>query len=153
MSRSEMMNDYSMHTATCGELRAADDGREVVLTGWAWHNRDHGGLIFIDLRDRTGYTQIVVDPDCVSADEFAVAEHIGREYVLKISGTVRLRDKDAVNPDMATGEIEVLASGLEVLNESVTPPFSIEDGIETDETTRMKWRYLDLRLALSHLYL
>ena len=140
-----MMNDYSMHTATCGELRAADDGREVVLTGWAWHNRDHGGLIFIDLRDRTGYTQIVVDPDCVSADEFAVAEHIGREYVLKISGTVRLRDKDAVNPDMATGEIEVLASGLEVLNESVTPPFSIEDGIETDETTRMKWRYLDLR--------
>ncbi len=145
MSRSEMMNDYSMHTATCGELRAADDGREVVLTGWAWHNRDHGGLIFIDLRDRTGYTQIVVDPDCVSADEFAVAEHIGREYVLKISGTVRLRDKDAVNPDMATGEIEVLASGLEVLNESVTPPFSIEDGIETDETTRMKWRYLDLR--------
>ncbi len=145
MSRSEMMNDYSMHTATCGELRAADDGREVVLTGWAWHNRDHGGLIFIDLRDRTGYTQIVVDPDCVSADEFAVAEHIGREYVLKISGTVRLRDKDAVNPGMATGEIEVLASGLEVLNESVTPPFSIEDGIETDETTRMKWRYLDLR--------
>lgn len=145
MSRSEMMNDYSMHTATCGELRAADDGREVVLTGWAWHNRDHGGLIFIDLRDRTGYTQIVVDPDCVSADEFAIAEHIGREYVLKISGTVRLRDKDAVNPDMATGEIEVLASGLEVLNESVTPPFSIEDGIETDETTRMKWRYLDLR--------
>lgn len=145
MSRSEMMNDYSMHTATCGELRAADDGREVVLTGWAWHNRDHGGLIFIDLRDRTGYTQIVVDPDCVSADEFAVAEHIGREYVLKISGTVRLRDKDAVNPDMATGEIEVLASDLEVLNESVTPPFSIEDGIETDETTRMKWRYLDLR--------
>lgn len=145
MSRSEMMNDYSMHTATCGELRAADDGREVVLTGWAWHNRDHGGLIFIDLRDRTGYTQIVVDPDCVSADEFAVAEHIGREYVLKISGTVRLRGKDAVNPDMATGEIEVLASGLEVLNESVTPPFSIEDGIETDETTRMKWRYLDLR--------
>lgn len=145
MSRSEMMNDYSMHTATCGELRAADDGREVVLTGWAWHNRDHGGLIFIDLRDRTGYTQIVVDPDCVSADEFAVAEHIGREYVLKISGTVRLRDKDAVNPDMATGEIEVLANGLEVLNESVTPPFSIEDGIETDETTRMKWRYLDLR--------
>lgn len=145
MSRSEMMNDYSMHTATCGELRAADDGREVVLTGWAWHNRDHGGLIFIDLRDRTGYTQIVVDPDCVSADEFAVAEHIGREYVLKISGTVRLRGKDAVNPDMATGEIEVLANGLEVLNESVTPPFSIEDGIETDETTRMKWRYLDLR--------
>lgn len=141
----ERMNDYSMHTATCGQLRASDDGESVVLTGWAWHNRDHGGLIFIDLRDRTGYTQIVVDPDCVSADDFATAEHIGREFVLRVEGRVRLRDADAVNPDMATGEIEVLASGLQVLNTSVTPPFSIEDGIETDETTRMKWRYLDLR--------
>ncbi len=145
MSESEMMNRYSMHTATCGQLRAADDGEKVVLTGWAWHNRDHGGLIFIDLRDRSGYTQIVVDPDCVTPEEFSVAEHVGREYVLKVEGTVRLRDKDAINPDMATGEIEVLASGLQVLNESNTPPFSIEDGIETDETTRMKWRYLDLR--------
>ncbi len=157
MSDKEMINKYSMHSVTCGELRAADEGQTVVLTGWAWHNRDHGGLIFIDLRDRTGYTQIVVDPDCVSADDFAIAEHVGREYVLRVEGTVRLRGADAVNPDMATGEIEVLASALEVLNTSVTPPFSIEDGIETDETTRMKWRYLDLRrpemyanLALRH---
>ncbi len=141
----DCMNEYSMHTATCGQLRASNDGESVVLTGWAWHNRDHGGLIFIDLRDRTGYTQIVVDPDCVSADDFATAEHVGREFVLRVEGRVRLRDADAVNPDMATGEIEVLASGLQVLNTSVTPPFSIEDGIETDETTRMKWRYLDLR--------
>ena len=141
----DFMNEYCMHTATCGELRAEDVGREVVLTGWAWHNRDHGGLIFIDLRDRAGYTQVVVDPDCVSADDFAKAEHLGREYVLKITGTVRDRGADAVNPNMATGEIEVLASSVEVLNTSVTPPFSIEDGIETDETTRMKWRYLDLR--------
>ncbi len=141
----DLINEYSMHTATCGQLRAADDGREVTLTGWAWHNRDHGGLIFIDLRDRTGYTQIVVDPDCVSADDFAKAEHVGREDVLKVQGRVRLRAADAVNPDMATGEIEVLASSLEVLNKSVTPPFAIENGIETDETTRMKWRYLDLR--------
>ena len=141
----DFMNEYCMHTATCGELRAEDVGREVVLTGWAWHNRDHGGLIFIDLRDRAGYTQVVVDPDCVSADDFAKAEHLGREYVLKITGTVRDRGAEAVNPNMATGEIEVLASSVDVLNTSVTPPFSIEDGIETDETTRMKWRYLDLR--------
>ena len=141
----DFMNEYCMHTATCGELRRGDVGREVVLTGWAWHNRDHGGLIFIDLRDRAGYTQVVVDPDCVSADDFAKAEHLGREYVLKIAGTVRERGAEAVNPNMATGEIEVLAKSVEVLNTSVTPPFSIEDGIETDETTRMKWRYLDIR--------
>lgn len=141
----DFMNEYCMHTATCGELRRGDVGREVVLTGWAWHNRDHGGLIFIDLRDRAGYTQVVVDPDCVSADDFAKAEHLGREYVLKIAGTVRDRGAEAVNPDMATGEIEVLAKSVEVLNTSVTPPFAIEDGIETDETTRMKWRYLDIR--------
>ena len=141
----DYLNEYSMHTATCGQLRASDVGRQVTMCGWAWHNRDHGGLIFIDLRDRTGYTQIVVDPDCVSAEDFACAEHIGREYVLRVVGTVRERAADAVNPAMATGEIEVLASELEVLNTSVTPPFSIEDGIETDETTRMKWRYLDMR--------
>ena len=141
----DFMNEYCMHTATCGELRKGDVGREVVLTGWAWHNRDHGGLIFIDLRDRAGYTQVVVDPDCVSADDFAKAEHLGREYVLKVAGTVRERGAEAVNPNMATGEIEVLAKSVEVLNTSVTPPFSIEDGIETDETTRMKWRYLDIR--------
>lgn len=145
MSDISSMSKYSMHTVTCGELRADDAGKEVILTGWAWHNRDHGGLIFIDLRDRTGYTQIVVDPDCVSAEDFAKAEHVGREYVLRVVGKVRLRDEDAVNPDMATGAIEVLASEIQVLNTSVTPPFSIEDGIETDETTRMKWRYLDLR--------
>lgn len=141
----DFMNEYCMHTATCGELRKGDVGREVVLCGWAWHNRDHGGLIFVDLRDRAGYTQVVVDPDCVSADDFAKAEHLGREYVLKIAGTVRERGAEAVNPNMATGEIEVLAKSVEVLNTSVTPPFSIEDGIETDETTRMKWRYLDIR--------
>ncbi len=138
-------NAFCMHTATCGELRKEDVDREVVLTGWAWHTRDHGGLIFVDLRDREGYTQVVVDPDCVSADEFALAEHFGREDVLRFSGVVRLRGEGMVNPNMATGEIEVLASSIEVLNKSTTPPFAIEDGIETDETTRMKWRYMDLR--------
>ena len=141
----DLKNEYCMHTATCGELRKEDVGSEVALTGWAWHNRDHGGLIFCDLRDRWGYTQVVVDPDCVSADDFSKAEHLGREFVLKVTGKVRERAAEAVNPNMETGEIEVLASAIEVLNTSVTPPFSIEDGIETDETTRMKWRYLDIR--------
>ncbi|MEF2846287.1 MAG: aspartate--tRNA ligase, partial [Eggerthellaceae bacterium] len=104
-----------------------------------------GGLIFIDLRDRDGYTQCVVDPDCVSEDDFHIAEHLGREYVIEVTGKVRARMDEVVNPNMATGEIEVLASSVSVLNTSVTPPFSIEDGIETDEITRMKWRYLDLR--------
>ncbi|WP_282209579.1 aspartate--tRNA ligase [Parvibacter caecicola] len=141
----DYINEFCMHTATCGQLGLEDVDGEVVLCGWAWHNRDHGGLIFVDLRDRDGYTQIVVDPDCVSAEDFAAAEHLGREYVLRVTGKVRARAEEAVNPNMATGAIEVLASKLEVLNTSVTPPFSIEDGIETDEITRMKWRYLDIR--------
>ena len=141
----DFKNTYCMHTATCGQLRKEDVDRQVVLTGWAWHNRDHGGLIFCDLRDREGYTQVVVDPDCVTADEFSIAEHLGREFVLQVEGKVRARGEGMVNPNMPTGEIEVLATALKVLNTSVTPPFSIEDGIETDETTRMKWRDLDLR--------
>ena len=138
-------NEYCTHSHTCGQLRLGDDGEKVTLDGWAWHTRDHGGLIFIDLRDRFGYTQIVVDPDCVSKEDFAKAEHLGREDCLEIVGTVRPRATEAVNSDMATGEVEVLASAISVLNSSSTPPFSIEDGIETDETLRMKWRYLDLR--------
>ena len=141
----DYLNDYCMHDHTCGQLRASDVDSQVTLTGWVWHNRDHGGLIFVDLRDREGYTQVVIDPDCVSAEDFAVAEHLGREYVVEIVGKVRARAEGTVNPNMATGEIEVLATSVKVLNTSVTPPFSIEDGIETDETTRMKWRYMDLR--------
>ena len=141
----DFRNEYCMHTATCGQLRATDVNQEVALCGWAWHTRDHGGLIFIDLRDRDGYTQVVVDPDCVSEEDFHAAEHLGREYVLKVSGRVRERAPEAINPNMITGEIEVLANAVQVLNTSVTPPFSIEDGIETDEITRMKWRDLDIR--------
>lgn len=141
----DYLNEYCMHTSTCGQLRAADEGKEVTLTGWVWHNRDHGGLIFVDLRDREGYTQCIFDPDCITADEFHAAEHLGREYVIKVTGKVRNRGAESINPNMATGEIEILANSLVVLNTSETPPFSIEDGIETDETTRMKWRYMDLR--------
>ena len=80
----DYINEFCMHDATCGELRKSDVGREVTLCGWAWHNRDHGGLIFCDLRDRTGYTQVVVDPDCVPEEDFHKAEHLGREYALQI---------------------------------------------------------------------
>ena len=141
----DFANEYCMHDHTCGQLRLPDVGAQVTLCGWAWHTRDHGGLIFIDLRDRSGYAQVVVDPDCVSPEDFAKAEHMGREFVVRATGTVRARAAEAINPNMATGEIEVLASSVEVLNTSVTPPFSIEDGIETSEDTRMKWRYMDLR--------
>jgi aspartyl-tRNA synthetase len=141
----DFKNEYCMHTATCGELRREDIGREVVLTGWAWHTRDHGGIIFCDLRDRSGYTQVIVDPDCVTPEEFDIAEHLSREDVLKITGKVRARGEDAVNPNMETGEIEVLASSIVMLNKSVTPPFEIEDGIAVAEETRMRWRYMDLR--------
>ena len=151
----DFKNAYCAHTHTCGQLRASDEKTEVTLCGWAWHTRDHGGLIFVDLRDRFGVTQVVVDPDCVSKDDFSKAEHLSREDVIEIKGRVRLRGEDATNTDMETGEIEVLASEMSVLNKSQTPPFSIEDGIETDETTRMKWRYLDIRRPemLSHLKL
>ena len=94
-------------THSCSELTLADNGREVCLMGWVQFRRDHGGLIFVDLRDRDGYTQIVVDPDCVSEEDFHAAEHLGREYVLKVSGRVRERAPEAVNPNMVTGTIEV----------------------------------------------
>lgn len=141
----DLKNEYCSHSHTCGQLRNVDVNTDVVLSGWVWHKRDHGGLIFVDLRDRDGYTQCVFDPDHVSNDDFSQAEHFGREWVIEIRGTVRERMPETVNPNMKTGDIEVLVSSLEVLNESVTPPFSIEDNIETDEITRMKWRYLDLR--------
>ncbi len=141
----DLKNEYCMHTHSCGELRVEDVDATVTLTGWVWHNRDHGGLIFIDLRDRGGYTQCVIDPDCVSAEEFSTAEHLGREWVVAVEGKVRARVPETINPNMATGEIEILVHALSVLNTSETPPFSIEDGIETDELTRMKWRYLDIR--------
>ena len=141
----DFMNKYCSHTHTCGQLRVADVGTEVVLAGWVWHNRDHGGLIFIDLRDRSGFTQCVFDPDCVSAEDFGKAEHLGREWVVEVRGKVRARSAETINPNIATGEIEVLAQAITVLNPSVTPPFFIEDGIETDDITRMKWRYLDIR--------
>ena len=109
---SNLNNQYCMHSVGCGELRASNCGEEHTLTGWAWHNRDHGGLIFIDLRDRSGYCQIVVDPEIVSSEDFEIAEHVGREFVLLAHGKVRMRSEDTINPNMDTGEIEVLADRI-----------------------------------------
>lgn len=128
----------------CGTLAKADNEKEVVLCGWVAKRRDHGGLIFIDLRDRSGIVQVVVDPDHAGED-FAKAEAIRSEYVIKVHGVVRLRSEETINTNLATGEVEVVAKELEVLNSAKTPPFYIQDGIDVDENLRLKYRYLDLR--------
>ncbi len=127
----------------CGTLTKADSGKEVALCGWVSKRRDHGGLIFIDLRDRSGICQVVIDPD--AGESFKNAEAIRSEYVIQVFGKVRERDAETVNPNIATGEIEVAAHTLNVLNGAKTPPFYIQDGIDTDENLRLKFRYLDLR--------
>lgn len=133
-----------MRTHNCGELSAKLQGESVTLCGWVAKRRDHGGLIFIDLRDRYGITQIVVDPDNGAALMSAAGE-LKNEYVVSVKGTVRLRPESMVNPKLATGEIELEAKSLEVLSEAKTTPFLIEDGVDASETLRLKYRYLDLR--------
>ena len=133
-----------MHTHTCDELRASDIGTEVTLTGWVWHRRDHGGMIFIDLRDRTGITQVSFDPDDSGA-AFHTAETVRTEWPIKVTGVVRARPNGMANLRLATGEVEVLASDIEVLNSSKTPAFQIEDDLEITEDLRLRYRYLDLR--------
>lgn len=140
----DFLNAYSMHTHTCGQLTAADVDATVTLTGWVGKRRDHGGLIFVDLRDRAGITQCVFDPDHAK-EVFSLGEKMRPEWSIKITGFVRLRPDDTANPNLPTGEVEVVVTDCQILNESVTPPFPLEDGIETDELTRMKWRYLDIR--------
>ena len=143
----DYLNDYCMHTKTCGQLRAkdADPATDVVLCGWVGHRRDHGGLIFVDLRDRTGIAQIVFDPDVCVPEVFASGERMRPEWVLRVSGYVRPRPEGTVNPDMPTGEVELMVREVEILGSSETPPFAIADGIDTDELTRLRWRYLDIR--------
>jgi aspartyl-tRNA synthetase len=128
----------------CGEVTEAEKGKEVVLCGWVERRRDHGGLIFIDLRDRTGVIQVVASPD-YEEGSFKKAEQVRTEYVLTIRGEVRMRDEATVNPKMATGTIEVRCDEMRVLNASKTPPFYIEDNVDVDESIRLKYRYLDLR--------
>lgn len=128
----------------CGEVEIGDIGSRLVLQGWVQRVRDHGGLIFIDLRDRVGTVQCVCDPNA-APDVFKIAETIRGEFVLEIEGCVTHRPEGTQNPSLPTGEVEVQADRIEVLNVSNTPPFPIEDGIATDEMVRLKYRYLDLR--------
>ena len=133
-----------MRTQYCGELNSRHEGQEVVLCGWVHRRRDHGGVIFIDLRDREGLVQIVFDPD--RPEVFARAEQARSEYVLKVTGRVRARPAGTVNPDLPTGEIEVLGLDLEILNASETPPIQLDEhGADASEELRLRYRYLDLR--------
>ena len=139
-----MTEIHSMYSDTCGSIDVAKAGTEVTLTGWVDRRRDHGGLIFVDLRDRYGIVQLVFDPE-KSGEYFALAERIRPEWVILAKGVVSKRSEDTINPNMPTGEVEVFVQYAEVLNESNTPPFPIQDGIDTDELTRLRYRYLDIR--------
>ncbi|HXS98382.1 MAG TPA: aspartate--tRNA ligase [Candidatus Limnocylindrales bacterium] len=130
-------------THTCGELRASDEGKTVVLMGWVHRRRDHGGVVFIDLRDREGITQVVVRNDADAAAHKR-ADEIRSEFVIAVRGTVVSRGA-GVNPNLPTGEIEVVASELWILNESRTPPFPMEEHVDVSEDVRLKYRYVDLR--------
>jgi len=132
-----------MRSHYCGQVTEEHLGQEIELCGWVHRRRDHGGVIFIDLRDREGLVQVVVDPDTVEA--FATAERVRSEYVLKISGLVRGRPDGTINPDMTTGKIEVLGRNVEILNAAETPPFPLDDEREVGEDVRLKYRYIDLR--------
>jgi aspartyl-tRNA synthetase len=138
------MSERLRKTHTAGQLRADDVGRPATLMGWVHRRRTHGGLIFVDLRDRSGLTQIVFNSE-VSPETFAIAEAARPEYVLAVAGVVRPRPDGTVNPNLPTGEIELVAERAEVLNTAKTPPFEINQDGEVDETLRLKYRYLDLR--------
>ena len=131
-------------THYCGDVNAAHAGEEVILMGWAHRRRDHGGVIFIDLRDREGLVQVVFNPEiCASCHN--EAGKIRAEYVIAVKGTVRRRPEGMENPDLRTGEIEVMANDLEILNEAKTPPFVLDGTTEISENVRLKYRYIDLR--------
>ena len=132
-----MRSDY------CGVIDASYIDREVTLCGWVDRRRDHGGVIFIDLRDREGIVQVVFDPD--GKDNFALADKVRSEYVLQVTGTVRGRSAETINPNMPTGEIEVYGRQLEILNTADTPPFQLDEHTQVGEDVRLKYRYLDLR--------
>ncbi len=138
------MNAFgSMRSHGAGTIRADHDGQEVVLAGWVARRRDHGGVAFLDLRDGSGVCQVVADP--TAGEALAAAHDVRNEYVIRVTGTVRTRPEGQANEKLATGEVEVAASSLEVLSAAATPPFPVEDGIDTDESVRLTHRYVDLR--------
>ena len=132
-------------THTCGELRDTHIGNEVTLAGWVHRYRDHGGILFFDLRDRFGLVQVVIDPDTLDNDQFKTAEQVRTEWVIQIKGKVRPRPEGAANPNLPTGMVEVLALELNVLNPAKTLPFLINKEENVDENLRLRYRYLDLR--------
>lgn len=129
---------------SCGELNREHIEQEVVITGWVNRRRDLGGLIFIDLRDRSGLVQVVVSPE-VSPEAFEVADRCRSEYVISVRGSVVKRSDENINPNMATGEIEIIVNQIELINAAKTPPFSVSDNSDVDEKIRLKYRYIDLR--------
>lgn len=140
---------YIMYrTHTCNELRSSDEGKEVKLAGWVHRRRDHGGLIFVDLRDGYGYTQIVFDPE--NKEAYDIGNECRNEFVIEIKGTVRRRPEGQTNKDIDTGEVEVLVEKAVILNKSKTPPFEIDQDKEVGEDLRLKYRYLDLRRGRMH---
>jgi aspartyl-tRNA synthetase len=139
----DFLGDWK-RTSYCGMLTAADIGKEVVLMGWAMRRRDHGGLIFVDLRDREGLAQIVFDPE-VQADAHRKAEAVRNEFVLAVKGKVAPRPEGTVNPSLKTGEVEILVSECKILNRSKALPFTLDEHVDVAENIRLKYRYLDLR--------
>jgi len=141
------MSDYSgnisMRSIYCGQLRAAHIDEEVTLCGWVDRRRDHGGVIFVDLRDREGIVQVVFDPD--GEETFALADKVRPEFVLQVKGRVRARSAETVNPNMLTGEVEIYGTALQILNTAETPPFQLDSHTNVGEDVRLKYRYLDLR--------
>jgi aspartyl-tRNA synthetase len=141
------MKPFSLlrRTHTCGDLRAVNAGQTVTLNGWVKRYRNHGSILFIDLRDRYGITQVVFHPDNFSAEQMDIATHLRAEFVISVTGKVNPRPEGMINPNMETGEIDVEAHDLAVLAESETPPFEIEDETTASEDLRLTYRYLDLR--------
>ena len=132
-----------MRSHYCGLLRDSDIGQDVDLFGWVHRRRDHGGVIFLDVRDHKGIIQVVFDPD--TEESFKLADQVRNEYVLHINGKVRARDVEAVNPKMSTGQVEVLGKKLTILNAADTPPFQLDEHSSAGEDVRLRYRYLDLR--------
>ena len=132
-------------THHCGDLRTSEVGQEVVVCGWVSRRRDHGGLIFVDLRDRSGFVQVVYDEAAMNEGTFHKAESLRSEFVIGVRGKVRARSADTVNPKLETGDIEIVCIELRILNKAKTPPFYIQDNLDVDEMLRLKYRFLDLR--------
>src|SRR3990172_7818431 len=139
-----MVTSFDKRTHTCGELRKEHVGQTITLTGWVDTRRDLGGVIFIDLRDRYGKTQVVFNPQ-THQEAHELAKDLRSEFVISVTGKVEKRPVGTDNSKIATGEIDVLVSELTILNKAENPPFAIEDGIDTNEDLRLKYRYLDLR--------